>query len=346
MATNEIIKAQRPIAEYVLPPREDLLLVEDLSEYRDLNPRNIEDNETIRMFWKAAFREPEISLEHTFPYRLLSGWRIVREMAYLKGYVEVDELLGDSRELSKPNYWFREGPIMFQRESVVRGSNWCVAGELRHLPLLPPLCKTKADVRNLISYIRAAQKIITYLKINISSSDPNQRRFGTQGFDDPRMIHSCFPGRLQIIEAERMLVDNALRKVLDDGQLKARDWVIEEYGITPYEAQTVIRIARNQAKKRLDGDIEEEKGLLMMKIEDLAQRARGRFDLRTELQALKMIYHAAGMGRAEIKDVLSEFIGAVKKVEREPASTIPAPQVAEYRMVEDDEAKEEAFLDE
>ena len=327
--------------KYILPPKEELLVFEDLSDYVELDPNKEADRKSIEIFWNDVFREDHISIEKTYPYRLLSGWRIVREMAYLKGYVRDDQLLFDSPELVKPNNWFYEGPVYFQRDSVVRGSNWCVAAELRGLPILPPLIKNRADLWKLKNYVKAVQKIIVYLQLNISSKDPKQRRFGTQGFTDLRTIHLFFPQRYPIMEAEKIIVDSALRKLVDEGQAAARDWVQDFYGITPYESHTVIRMARARAKDRLNGDLDEEKGMMVMKLEDLVKRSKKSFDVRTELQTYKLLYHVLGLRKANTKDVHTQFTEVVRKISKERPSPLlnppsDEPQSVEYRVKEED----------
>jgi hypothetical protein len=76
----------------------------------------------------------------------------------------------------------------------------------------------------------------------------------------------------------------------------------------------------------MEAEIEEDRAILSMRLEDLIQRSRDALDMRVELGAIKQLAIVQGVTRAEPEDAMSEFARVVRKVtDQSPKALLEPP---------------------
>lgn len=274
--------------------------------------------------WARAFAEENMTLEDLLPYRIRVAWRIVREMARLKGLVADDEGL-DCILGIKPDPWAEPCGFSTDDKEMYSRLNADVARSLVMLPLLPPATdKTplpqgvhynpRTDDR-LHQYMDTIHFICLYLHIERGSrTDPAQGRYGLYGLEDPSLIRLSFPSRLQILAWEDMVVEEAFRCMAEQGQAAAEDFLADTYGLRTFETLSLIKLAKGKARKRLENDLDEDRAVMIYRLDEVARRAKDGMDLRTELGALKQMALVMGLGRSDPEDSLRDMIDVVARV--------------------------------
>ena len=209
--------------------------------------------------------------------------------------------------------------------------NSCVAG----IALTPqaasmnePLRKQYGQVMNSLAlHLNIAQGSKDdpeYGRIALSHMDPTASAetndFPWRGWPDPAVLYVY----------EGLLVDDILDTIIQHGQTIARKLMIERHGFRPHEIRGLMRLAKLEARDRMEADIEEDRAVLSMRLESLIERARQSLDLRVELGALKQLAIVQGVTRSEPEDVTSAFVNVIKKVSNEsdnhPRQLIDAQQ--------------------
>ncbi len=277
-----------------------------------------------REVWARAFMEEKLTLEDLLPYRIRAAWRIVREMGRLKGLVADDEGLDCILGIS-PDPWAEPCGFGTDDTEMYSRLNGDVARSLVMLPLLPPAmddtpCEgynPRTDDR-LHQYMATIHFISLYLHIERGSRlDPAQGRYGLYGIEDPSLIRLSFPSRLQILAWEDMIVEEAFRCMAEDGQAAAEEFLHDTYGLRSFETLSLIKLAKCKARKRLENDLEEDRAIMIYRLDEVARRAKTGMDLRTELGALKQMALVMGLGRSDPEDSLRDMIDVVARVASE-----------------------------
>ncbi len=195
------------------------------------------------------------------------------------------------------------------------------------LGILPPIVpkifrddhgKVKDDYNpetdvSLSYYTKMIEAIIKELHIFRSGSkNPNEGRLGLIGLLDPTTIRLAFPSRIEICTWEGMLVEEACQWLVEHSQQRVRQQLHDHYGLMPHECLSVIKMAKIHARKQLEGDTEEDKAIMVMRLEDFAKRARGSLDIRAELAALKQLSIIQGLARIDADDWVREMVDSIR----------------------------------
>lgn len=168
---------------------------------------------------------------------------------------------------------------------------------------------------SLHTYVRLLKVVSSWLYLDLGSKDdPDSGRYGLAGMLHAETVRAAFPSRVQIMTWETLLVDETLELIVQQGVPKATNILKDKYGLASLEVQQLIKMARAKASHMASGDSEEDRGLMILRLEDAARRARESLDIRAELAALKNLAVVQGLSRVEPQDAMSDFIDIVKTV--------------------------------
>lgn len=199
---------------------------------------------------------------------------------------------------------------------------------IRSIPLLPPPIPTSclpvetynpnSDplLKNYILCIRAAAQDIDI--ISGSAEHPFMGKWGLAGLFDPWYIRQVFPSRFQLVAVEQALVEETLSYLVTaPKQLGAENILRSQYGFDRTEIISLIRLAKHEAYVRTQGDLEHERAMMILRLEDFCRRCQESLDLRSELMAMKHMAVVLGLSKAETGDMMSDMAEVVKVVSQE-----------------------------
>ena len=163
-------------------------------------------------------------------------------------------------------------------------------------------------------FIEIIQEITHRLRIRQGSIDDRQQGlYGVLGLDDPWLIRTAFPSRDDLMIWERIVVEETLIVLIRDGAVKTREHLFKKYGLMPHETSSMIKLAKTWLRMMDDCDIEDEKHLMIARLDDLASRAKEVCDIRSELRALQSQQQVIGLTRTEVNEE-EDLINVVKRV--------------------------------
>ena len=347
------------------------------------------------VFHEAFTREVK-SLADFAPQRIIAGWRIIREMARTKGYIQPDQSLmeglatspsggdpwidpqpfkfatSDTAEYhtqlfstNKNQHWRtsdqliaiylkteRETPEEFQAYTLVledippdapnpdepadsdapepRGQEWMPYFKpgLAMMPPSVPLPFFDPETQDALpqydpgnpthdpllhAYINAVDATARHLYLELNSvTNPTLYTDALPGLTDPYLIRLCFPSRLQILALEAMLTEEALDLIVTQGIPETRKRLHRKYGFLPHETDQLCKLAGSLALSMQSDDLENQRAIMLLRLEDVARRSRDGLDYRAELAALKNIAIITGITKIEPSTILEDFVDVVK----------------------------------
>lgn len=185
------------------------------------------------------------------------------------------------------------------------------------------------------SYIRAIRSIAQGLYIDQGSkNDPDQGRYGLVGLFDPHLIRLAFPSRMAIIVYEEMMIQETLDLVIEFGVPEAKRRLKNKYGLQPVELMSLMKMSRVLAQRQMEGDVEEDRSIMLMRLEDYCNRARNALDLRSELSGLKQMSIIMGLAQSHENDPVHEFIDVVRRVSQERRTAMLEEQSVQVKRIE------------
>jgi len=188
------------------------------------------------------------------------------------------------------------------------------------MPLVPS--RNEHFERSVDHFARAMRAIARFLKL--SECD-----YGCIAL--PYLLQSPFnienwPGADLLIEYESILIDDTLAMLIDDGARGTANAFKDKYGLLDHEARGLIKLARIEARNRMEAELDEDRAVLAIRLEDLIHRSREALDHRVELGAIKQLAIVIGVTRSEPSDAMSDFANVIRKVANEARPTLlPAP---------------------
>lgn len=279
-----------------------------------------------------AFNELNLTLEDTTPHRIKVAYRIVRELARITKAVAQDELLGEAlypdphardyaacsedgwlARRTLPPYLRRFGPIRQELKELLAKDNT--------IALLP--CQ-----RSLEAYCMIAQTIFDDMGIIRGSSRwPEYGELGWLGLNDPATIRQTFPSSAELTAFETIVTHEVIEKIVAGGTRETARWLDMEFGFTDDEQNCFIRMARSLAMKIVPTDIDADQKMMILRLEDLARRARENFRYRDELMVLKQLAAVQGITRMESSDTDSQITTIIREFSRSgtPRQMAPVP---------------------
>jgi len=189
----------------------------------------------------------------------------------------------------------------------------------RGIPILPSDHETNFNKHVAHAYTRIMGNLSTFLRLDETDYGPPALPYLLQTPPNPKN----WPDLYRLQEYEIHLVGEVLDILLDKGTRNAKDHLREVLSLRDHEINNVIRLAKIESRRRMEHDIEEERAILSMRLEDLIHRAREALDMRVELGAIKQLAIVQGVTRAEPDDAMSEFANVIRKVANSAAPALP-----------------------
>lgn len=299
------------------------------------------------------FRLAARTIDDAAPFRARVAYRIVREHARLKNLITDDESLIEALGIdpNQPGDPWR-GDTSFvpptRRDGTTRLTMpaWHALEALQEQPLLPPVVSrefrdvgdgpgAKGDLTILRSYsperdrkyldwIEGADMIVRYLKIRDGSeADREQGIVGLQGMLDPDRARLLWPSRYEIAAFEAVLIEETLGEMIESGVPGAVKFLGVQYGLSRREAGALVKLAKAQARESMESDTEDNRALMVLRLESYLGRAKGALNLQAEMYALKLMALVQGLGKSKPEDIAQDFIDVVTRVaERRNAEAI------------------------
>jgi len=308
-----------------------------------------------RSLFRTASEDARLSLQDTLPLRARLAWRVVREFARLKGLVHEDQLLVDALPIA-PDPWLlpvsdrdlddakQDADAVPQYRPLFDVERWLRRGEeqvaMTGLPLLPPppppewldpsgspLVDYEAFSDGpLLLWLRCAGKVASrYAFLDGTKKDADSGRRGLAGLLEPELARLAWPGREHIMAVEEMLVDEALRIMVSGpgrgeigrGVMAASEHLREHHGLQEREIQSVVRCALSLARRSVESQMEDQRALMVLRVEDYLERCRSAGDRDSESKGLKLLMTIQGLSRTEPEGAMGEFLDALSRVSRE-----------------------------
>lgn len=276
-------------------------------------------------------------------YRVRVAWRVVREIARLTGKIHPDEPLAEATGLqppespaelpggtavdswTAPDPWlviepvasWRRTPGGYNRVSKVLDEIWAAKVNIGLGPTPQDLANDPDDIRAL-AYTEVLKVVADSLRVYAGSTlDRHQGRKGLEGMMEPETIRGAFPNRIEIMLWEEMLIQETMTLLIRYGTNHTWSKLTKVYGLLEHEVDGLVKMARALARRRTEGDLEEDRSLMLMRLDEYIRRCRRSFDMRLELMALKQIAIVSGLVKIAPEDAASDFVDIVRKVSEE-----------------------------
>lgn len=293
-----------------------------------------------REFFKLVFFEERSTLEDFSPQRTRVAYRLLRELARHTRVLDQHQTL---QELDA-SAWTRALVTLPGGGAHRARTRACLSSG--PLSLLPPAAPDPlpADYDPaldlpLVHYCQALQCLAEDLSISAGTqTDPNLGRYGILGLLSPLTVRLACPSPEELLAWERTLISDALSVQLSRGTQGAYAWLEATHGLHSHEGRPILKAASTEAMERTEGDLEEKRAVMTLRLQDLARRARKSLNLPVQLGAAKLESLVAGFARSEPENLLSEFVNVVRKVNaEEDTPSIPAISMDDTDKDEDDE---------
>jgi|TARA_Y100000296_G_C5177394_1_gene260909 hypothetical protein len=174
-------------------------------------------------------------------------------------------------------------------------------------------------------YVQYADKIIQHLAIMRGPRlDPKSGWYGIFGMVDPQTAPLIYPTQDQVADLEVSLVEYCTTELARVSQGELKKHLQYKYGLHRYEQSVLISFAIDNALSRLEVDEDQEKALILLNLEDIANRARKLNDVRAELAVQKTKAQITGLTRApKQKTELEDIEETIRLVSKNPKQIIP-----------------------
>lgn len=176
----------------------------------------------------------------------------------------------------------------------------------------------ETEDRLLLAYIEVLYQAARHLNVFAGTkTDPQMGYMGTKFLFEPQTIRSAFPNRAEIMLWEASIVDRVADRIVDHGTKNTLLWLHEHHGLTSDEARGIQMLARKVLKARmLSGDVEEDRAIMLARLDDYVRRAKANMNMRAEINGYKLQTIILGLSKAEPDDVATQFTNIVKKFDQ------------------------------
>lgn len=261
-------------------------------------PGKLLDGDALTRFWACAEWEDRLSVDESYEYRVIVAWRVTRAIATIKGLLGPEETLHNAMRLLDEHgndQWHARTAAEQKGDETFPAAIKGVVLEPVPLPVMP----SRDDPEALNRFVLATQAIIRQLGL----TGP-----GTYGLDDPEQLMRLWPSTLGIVQFERDLVEVVAALVVKQSSLEVLKTMADTFKLKTNEAMVLIKMARGMIETIYGGTmIEQDRALLIGRLEEIAVRARFAHDIRSEISALKLIAQAQGITSIDPEEEHEEF---------------------------------------
>ena len=276
--------------------------------------------------WVSAFAEASASRGITEEAVLEVAWRLTRCMAVMRGLLSPDQPLdtltpaqGTSLGLVDP-----EGITETSRSPLL-----AVRGALRGCPLSPVVL----DPQNQQGEVEA------FLVVAAAAAEIDELRWRSEPLDAalPYLLPGAWdlfdperwPTLADLVEHEDRRVEAVITKLIEASLNGTRAWLIEEQLFSRRTARALAAMALAHLGRAMRADREDRRGLMVARLESVAERARGALNLNAEIQALRLMGTVEGLTASGQASEDEEFLDVVARVAKAPKQLGPAKKELE-----------------
>lgn len=242
---------------------------------------------------RQMFVERGLTLQDTYPCRLLVAWRITRHLASCWGEFSPQDYLID--KFSDINQWSKPQ----SRPSVPQWLKHC----LDTLRLVQVLEKSQSppflvpEPHNLQEFLDVVEHAAQSLRIREGSPRlPDVGRYGLFGLLDPVLVQIAWPRPHEILCFESSLIEQVMEGMTQHGPLKLRKIIKDHYGLTYTELDTLLLLASTHIQNiPTYASPQAAKAIVVARLEDFITRSKVSMMLRDELMALKQLSSVLGL---------------------------------------------------
>lgn len=178
----------------------------------------------------------------------------------------------------------------------------------------------KAQDPALHLFLELVRGTIDFLNLGAGcDADPDQGWKGLTGLLDPAQVRLAWPTKTELLAWEHELVQQTCVSLVDFGIKKTYQWLEYEHGFSVLEMDGVVAMAKQYAKQITEKTLDEERGIMILRLEENVARAREALDHKGELNAMKQLGIVTGLTRAEVEDQMTEFLNIAKRVSAKAA---------------------------
>jgi hypothetical protein len=256
------------------------------------------------------------SLDDTIAPRVVVAWRLTRTFARILGLLYIDEYLCEMA----PEAWGlspQGDPNRVPYYHPARLKSIVYDG---NVGIRPP-----NNDQYLVRWCDTLAHAAEELGINMGSKDfPDIGYHGLRPLLNRDTARMAWPTREQLYMFEQILVEDTLQKMTDTSVADAREWVRSRYGVTAHEANEVIKLGRREGVAYAESTPEEDKALMVLRLEKLYSQAQIAYDTRAARGVLKDLALVQGITRTEIENPFDNVVEVLGKV-REKQKSLPPP---------------------
>ena len=276
-------------------------------------PRRMPLRDAIELIQWAFAPEPKASPpppEH-HGKRVLVLWRWARAILSARGLLAEDETIVDCVDREAVDYDPWLDPQTPRGARPPRGARTTRLAELAWedtgFALLPDLAQS-ADERD--RWCRAFRLVGEKMRV----PEYEVAREGALGMYDPEVAHQHSVTSRQVYDLEFLLLDECRDLLLEHSEQQVMWHFRDTYGLSRGEAIKLIRLTRAVAAESIAASIDEDRALMVMRLNDLAARERQQMNTAGELRVLKELGRVQGLSRTMPVDEAREFRQAVREI--------------------------------
>lgn len=247
-------------------------------------------------------------------YRRLGAWRITRKLALLQGSLSSDDQPLEALDLGGVDCWVEGRGLWPTRRMGVWGIHSAVGRNRapNPLPLAPPIPKTEdpAGDPEFVCFLQVASRLAEYL--------------GTPHVEPllhPKTCHQAWPSKSLILGIERSVVERIYDVLVSEGHREAVLVCVDQMGMGREEANGVVLCARRLLSQGVRFDINEDRAMMLLRLEELGRRARAECDLRLEAKVLQQQGIVMGLGQQPPANLLDALADAAAEVHQGRSAT-------------------------
>jgi len=144
------------------------------------------------------------------------------------------------------------------------------------------------------------------------------------GVEQPESLVEDFPPPLQRTTMDYYIMCDVVRKTHEQDRFRASLYLSAEYGFSLEEVLFLLAYAPMRVSQSIESDIEQDRAMMIVRLEDIIARAREVGNLKAEMNAVKEMSQIQGLTQHDQNVGLGEMIKVVENLQF-PSRTAIAP---------------------
>jgi hypothetical protein len=150
--------------------------------------------------------------------------------------------------------------------------------------------------------------------------DPHAGRYGLYGLltsENSELYTIAYPTREDLLHYEARLVEECYNILIEKSVIGLEQHIKLNYNFNTAENTLLCQFASQRSQFRLNYSLEQEKAMILTRLENIANKAQQSLDIRAELAALKVHAVITGLGKVDPPDEMTTIIDAIESVSLE-----------------------------